>query len=98
MLGIFFSDFTIKATGVGKQQSYEIDYKLKEPREGFLQSNNFVRGRPRANNFEPYIIDLLHTLNQSWNPETHRKETAPIVKTIVEYDGSNQIKGRVYAY
>lgn len=45
LIQYFFSNFTIKATGVGKQQRYEVDYKLKEPWEGFLQSNNFVRGR-----------------------------------------------------
>lgn len=41
----FFSNFTIKQYGKGKQQRWEIDYKLKEPWQGFLENDNFVRGR-----------------------------------------------------
>jgi site-specific DNA recombinase len=45
IIKFFFSNFTIKQYGVGKKQGWDIDYKLKEPWEGFLQSNDFVRGR-----------------------------------------------------
>lgn len=41
----FFSNFEIRSYGKGKQQRYEIDYKLKEPWSGFLSTNDFVRGR-----------------------------------------------------
>ncbi len=41
----FFSNFTVKQYGKGKQQGRDIDYKLKEPRQGFLENDNFVRGR-----------------------------------------------------
>jgi hypothetical protein len=33
-----------------------------------------------------------------WNTATYEKETAPIVASIDEYEGSNQIKGKIYAY
>ena len=45
LLREFFSNFTIKATGTGKQREYEIDYKLKEPYQGFLENGKFVLGR-----------------------------------------------------
>lgn len=45
VIKFFFSNFTIRQYGTGKKQGWEIDYKLKEPWEGFLQSNDFVRGR-----------------------------------------------------
>ena len=41
----FFSNFTVKQLGKGKQQRCEIDYKLKEPWQGFLENNNFDHGR-----------------------------------------------------
>ncbi len=41
----FFLNFTVKASGVGKQRGYEITYKLKEPWAGFLKSNDFDHGR-----------------------------------------------------
>ena len=41
----FFSNFTVKQYGVGKQQRWEIDYKLNEPYEGFVNSNDFDCGR-----------------------------------------------------
>jgi site-specific DNA recombinase len=41
----FFSNFTIKASGVGKQRRYEITHKLKEPWDGFLKNDDFVCGR-----------------------------------------------------
>jgi len=55
-------------------------------------------GRAKANIFEPYIISLLHILNEVWDAETYEKETTPIIAEIDEYDGSNQIKGKLYAY
>ncbi len=49
----FFSNFTVKQFGKGKEQRWEIDYKLKEPWQGFLESNNFVFGRgERAQTFD----------------------------------------------
>lgn len=41
----FFSNFTIKQFGKGKQRLWEIDYKLKEPYQGFLENGKFVHGR-----------------------------------------------------
>jgi hypothetical protein len=55
-------------------------------------------GRSKANNFEPYIISLLHTLKRIWDTASYEKETAPIVAGIDEYESSNQIKGKLYAY
>lgn len=57
-----------------------------------------MNGRAKANNFEPYIICLLHILNKMWDTETYEKETAPIVAGLDEYEGSKQIKGKAYAY
>jgi DNA invertase Pin-like site-specific DNA recombinase len=49
----FFSNFTIKQLGRGKEQRWDITYKLKEPWQGFLESNNFVHGRgERAQTFD----------------------------------------------
>lgn len=45
ILRIFFSNYTIKRYGTGKQQRYEITHKLNEPWEGFIKSNDFVHGR-----------------------------------------------------
>ena len=45
VIRIFFSNFYVRAYGVGKKQRYEIDYKLKEPWQGFLENGNFVYGR-----------------------------------------------------
>ena len=55
-------------------------------------------GRAKANNFDPYIISLLHILNTMWDTKKYEKETVPIVAEIDEYVGSNQIKGKLYAY
>lgn len=41
----FFSNFTIKSFGRGKQQRCEVSYKLKEPWVGFLENNDFDCGR-----------------------------------------------------
>ena len=41
----FFSNFVVKQYGKGKQQRWDIDYKLKEPWQGFLENNNFDHGR-----------------------------------------------------
>lgn len=57
-----------------------------------------INGRPKANNFEPTFIGLLHILNKSWDTAMYEKETAPIVASINEYESSNQIKGKIYAY
>ena len=45
VIRMFFSNFKVTATGVGKKQRCEIEYKLKEPWDGFLKSNDFDRGR-----------------------------------------------------
>jgi hypothetical protein len=58
--------------------------------------NKFLRAK--ANNFELYTISLIHILNKVWDTAKHEKETAPIVATIDEKEGSNQIKGKIYAY
>lgn len=51
MIKFFFSNFTIKQYGTGKKQRWDIDYKLKEPWQGFLENDEFVRGRePCARN------------------------------------------------
>jgi site-specific DNA recombinase len=41
----FFLNFTIKATGKGKQQRCEITHELKEPWATFVKSGDFERGR-----------------------------------------------------
>jgi hypothetical protein len=33
-----------------------------------------------------------------WDTKTYENETAPIIAGIDEYEGSNQIKGKLYAY
>ena len=45
VLRIFFSNYTVKRTGTGKQQRYEITHKLNEPWYGFIKSNDFDHGR-----------------------------------------------------
>ena len=44
-LKIFFSNFTIRSFGKGKEQRYEVTHELKEPWNGFVESGNFDRGR-----------------------------------------------------
>lgn len=58
----------------------------------------FTDGRSKENNFEPYILSLLYTLNKMWDTTKYEKETTPIVAGIDGYEGSNQIKGKIYAY
>lgn len=41
----FFSNFTVKQWGIGKQQRSEVTFNLNEPFAGFIKSNNFVDGR-----------------------------------------------------
>ena len=41
----FFSNLTIRQYGIGKKQRWEIDYKLNEPYEGFVNSKDFDCGR-----------------------------------------------------
>lgn len=98
VLGIFFSNYTIKASGKGKQQRYEITHKLNEPWDGFVKSGNFDRGRPKANNFELHLESILFALNQSWDSSNYEKNTAPLIALIDEKESSNQIKGKIYAY
>lgn len=45
VLRIFFSNYTIKRFGTGKQQRYEITHKLNEPWDGFIKSGDFDHGR-----------------------------------------------------
>jgi hypothetical protein len=33
-----------------------------------------------------------------WDTTSYEKETAPIVAALDDYEGSNQIKGKLYAY
>lgn len=44
ILRIFFSNFTVKQSGAGKQQRCEIAYKLNEPWKGFVANNDFLHG------------------------------------------------------
>lgn len=41
----FFSNFTVKSVGRGKQQRCEITHKLNEPWNGFVINDDFDRGR-----------------------------------------------------
>ena len=45
VLRIFFSNFTVKQYGKGKEQRCEITHKLKEPWDGFLKNDDFSCGR-----------------------------------------------------
>jgi prefoldin subunit 5 len=78
----FFSNFTVKQWGVGKQQRSKVTFNLNEPFAGFIKSDNFVNGRPKANNFEPLIIGLLYTLNRTWGTDHYKKEIAQIVAQL----------------
>lgn len=44
LLRIFFSNFTITPNGKDFRKGSTVSYKLKEPYEGFLKSNDFVLG------------------------------------------------------
>jgi DNA invertase Pin-like site-specific DNA recombinase len=44
LLRIFFSNFTITATGKDFRQGSEVVFELKEPWRGFLKNGDFVRG------------------------------------------------------
>ena len=44
LLRIFFSNFTITATGKDFRQGSEVIFELKEPWKGFLKNGDFVRG------------------------------------------------------
>ncbi len=44
LLRIFFSNFTITATGKDFRQGSEVVFELKEPRKGFLKNGDFVCG------------------------------------------------------
>lgn len=61
VLGIFFSNYTIKRTGTGKQQRYEITHKLNEPWDGFIKSGDFDHGR-RTDPLNEPILKTLHSL------------------------------------
>lgn len=44
LLRIFFSNFTITGNEKGFTQGSTVSYKLNEPYEGFIKSNDFVLG------------------------------------------------------
>lgn len=44
LLRIFFSNFTITATNEDFRKGSQVSYKLNEPYEGFVKSNDFVHG------------------------------------------------------
>lgn len=77
VLRIFFSNFTVKQYGKGKEQRCEITHKLKEPWAGFLNDNDFSCGRLVATLNEPMsktayirfyaIIALLRTGSKGCN-------------------------------
>jgi hypothetical protein len=72
--------------------------KLKPPYNMMTELDEMSSGRSKANNFEPYILSLLYTLNKIWDTTKYEKETAPIVAAIDELESPNQIKGKIYAY
>lgn len=55
-LRIFFSNFTIHPPKDGTFKGSNVTYKLKEPWEGFLNANDFVRGAGT----ETLTLDLFH--------------------------------------
>lgn len=57
----FFSNFTVKSTGRGKEQRCEITHKLNEPWDGFVKSGNFDCGR-RADPLNEPVLQTLHSL------------------------------------
>lgn len=98
----FFLNFTVKGEPAPpnyKQKQWSaIDHCLAEPFKTFVENGEFSNGRSKANNFEPYIISLLHALNKMWDSTSYEKETAPIVAALDDFESSNQIKGKIYAY
>lgn len=58
----FFSNFTVKTTGKGKQQRCEITHKLNEPWDGFVKSGDFDCGREKR-----LLLELFHYIID--NPE-----------------------------
>jgi DNA invertase Pin-like site-specific DNA recombinase len=72
IIKFFFSNFTVKQFGKGKEQRWEIDYKLKEPWQGFLDNGKFVHGRgERTRTFGLTVpnrarYQLRHTPIDAW--------------------------------
>jgi DNA invertase Pin-like site-specific DNA recombinase len=56
LLRIFFSNFTIIATGKDFRQGSKVTYKLKEPWEGFLKDGKFVSGAGEGNSSAPSVV------------------------------------------
>lgn len=56
----FFSNFTIHATGKGKQQKCDITHKFNEPWDGFVKLKDFDCGRRTGTSNEP-IFAVLHS-------------------------------------
>ncbi len=55
-------------------------------------------GRPKANNFEPSLTRLLHSLASAWDTESFAKNTESLLATI-QIDGSEMSKlGSKYHY
>lgn len=52
LLGIFFSNFTIITTGKSFVRGSQMSYKLNEPYEGFVSTNDFVLGAALAKLFQ----------------------------------------------
>jgi DNA invertase Pin-like site-specific DNA recombinase len=58
LLRIFFSNFTITATGKDFRQGSEVVFELKEPWKGFLESNDFVYGATCPTYFKPSMLTM----------------------------------------
>lgn len=52
LLKIFFSNFIIEPAEEGTFKGSQVTYKLNEPWEGFVKSNDFVRGAPSRKMFQ----------------------------------------------
>ena len=73
-LRIFFSIFIITATGKDFRKGSKVSLKLKEPWQGFLDNNDFVRGAMEQNLlklFEALIDNQLQSNLAIPKPSAH---------------------------
>jgi len=73
-LRIFFSNFIITATGKDFRKGSKVSLKLKEPWQGFLDNNDFVRGAMEQNLlklFEALIDNQLQSNLAIPKPSAH---------------------------
>ena len=76
---VFFSNFVVRAEGKGKQQRRDITHKLYEPWEGFVKSDNFVRGRQEATNLE-LLEPLVNSILEDWDFTVVREQFGSLDK------------------